>query len=450
MGELRVAQWLLPLVAGAIGLRGGDKTEASLAVGGAATLLLAARSIIDSGRITPPGPVGGAAPMWAPARPDLDCWRHPVGAGRRRYPLPTSSSTAYFDAAAVLLGLAAAAFFLAVLYNNDVDQLAHWVGGRRGASQVDYAPEGSCRLWLTGGPWPTEGVVDAFLLFHFVAFFVVMLAYRDFYLCCILSPLLEVCEASFQHVLPNFKECVWVSLGLDILSFNAFGIWLGYRTLRWLRWPQYDLFGLRPQGARAADPVTRSCCVVGILLLHTACMSVQFFMKHIVAIRETSPWFTLLSTTPILLARSGTEGLVRRHYLGETQLPAVPLAAQLIVLLVVLQIAVFAVGAHPPRTCCAHPQHAELPRAVVPPSDSFRIPAPKPETPLVTLAEGEQESFLSALFLGAPWVTFVVWWPAMVWAVHLAAGHAIHPYTVTGGITLLVAYYTTTRYAPAL
>ena len=213
MGELRVAQWLLPLVAGAIGLRGGDKTEAALAVCGAATMLLAARSIIDSGRITPPGPVGGAAPMWAPARPDLDCWRHPVGAGRRRYPLPTSSSTAYFDAAAVLLGLAAAAFFLAVLYNNDVDQLAHWVGGRRGASQVDYAPEGSCRLWLTGGPWPTEGVVDAFLLFHFVAFFVVMLAYRDFYLCCILSPLLEVCEASFQHVLPNFKECVWAALG---------------------------------------------------------------------------------------------------------------------------------------------------------------------------------------------------------------------------------------------
>ena len=114
MRELRVAQWLLPLVAGAIGLRGGDKTEASLAVGGAATLLLAARGIIDSGRITPPGPAGGAAPMWAPARPDLDCWRHPVGAGRRRHPLRTSSSTAYFDAAAVLLGLAAAAFFLAV------------------------------------------------------------------------------------------------------------------------------------------------------------------------------------------------------------------------------------------------------------------------------------------------------------------------------------------------
>jgi hypothetical protein len=32
-----------------------------------------------------------------------------------------------------------------------------------------------------------------------------------------------VCEATFQHVLPNFKECVWDSWGLDILTFNAFG-----------------------------------------------------------------------------------------------------------------------------------------------------------------------------------------------------------------------------------
>jgi len=62
--------------------------------------------------------------------------------------------------------------------------------GTRGGEQVDYAAEGSCKLWLTGGPWPTEGVVDAFLFFHFIAFFLVMLCYRDFYLCCILSPLL--------------------------------------------------------------------------------------------------------------------------------------------------------------------------------------------------------------------------------------------------------------------
>eukprot|EP01046_Picozoa_sp_COSAG06_P073193 COSAG06_NODE_21766_length_746_cov_0.757342_1_plen_63_part_10 len=34
-------------------------------------------------------------------------------------------------------------------------------------------------------------------------------------------------------------------------------------------------------------------------------------------------WFTLISIMPLLLARSGMQSLVRRHYLGETQLPGI-------------------------------------------------------------------------------------------------------------------------------
>jgi hypothetical protein len=48
-----------------------------------------------------------------------------------------------------------------------------------------------------------------------------------------LSPLLELSECSFQHVLPNFKECVWDCWGLDVFTFNAFGVWAGYRLLHW-------------------------------------------------------------------------------------------------------------------------------------------------------------------------------------------------------------------------
>jgi hypothetical protein len=61
----------------------------------------------------------------------------------------------------------------------------------------------------------------------------------------LLSPMLELSEVSFQHVLPNFKECVWDSWGLDIFTFNAFGIWAGYRVLRSAGLPQYDLLGLQ-------------------------------------------------------------------------------------------------------------------------------------------------------------------------------------------------------------
>ena len=90
---------------------------------------------------------------------------------------------------------------------------------------------------------------------------------------------------------------------------------------------------------------------------------------------------------------------------------------------------------------------------VVPGASDFRIPAKTdldPETALIPLPEGQTESLLHALFLGAPWYTFVIWWPGMMYAVDLAAQSRVHPYTVMTGITLLVGYYTAIRYSPNL
>eukprot|EP01043_Picozoa_sp_COSAG02_P058537 COSAG02_NODE_7302_length_3075_cov_5.568212_2_plen_382_part_00 len=379
---------------------------------------------------TPPPPAYTPAPSSScpdPAQPDPDCWRHP-----RTRPAPASTFVRYFDAAAALLAIASCAFFARVLYMNDIDDFAASVGGKRGGEQVDYAAEGSCQLRVTGGPWPPAEVVDAFLFFHFITCFLVMLAYRDFYLCCLLSPLVEICECSFQHVLPNFKECVWDSWGLDVLTFNAFGIWLGYRLLRYCGIPQYDLFGLQPSGARHASPAVRAACCAGVLVLHSCCMSTHFFLKHVVAIKETSPWFTLVSVIPLQLGRSGTESMVRRYYLGETQLPAVPASVALLLANLGLQVLTLFI--------------------IVPQESTFRIHAKTdlPDNSLIGLREGETESFMHALFLGAPWYTFVVWWPAVVLSICLAAQHKIHPYTAMALFTLLCGYYTTTRYWPVL
>ena len=158
----------------------------------------------ESEIFTPPPAVSTPAPPPSgpePVRADPDCWRHPTSG-----PLPASALVRYFDAAAALLAMASCVFFLHALYENDIDAFAASVGGNRGGAQVDYAAEGSCQLWLTGGPWPSAEVMDAFLFFHFITCFLVMLVYRDVYLCAILSSMVEICECSFQHVLPNFKE----------------------------------------------------------------------------------------------------------------------------------------------------------------------------------------------------------------------------------------------------
>jgi hypothetical protein len=89
---------------------------------------------------------------------------------------------------------------------------------------------------------------------------------------------------------------------------------------------------------------------------------------------------------------------------------------------------------------------------VVPPESTFRIHAKTdfPDNSLVGLHEDEKESFMHALFLGAPWYTFVIWWPAVVLSICLAAQHKVHPYTVMTAFTLLCGYYTAILYAPVL
>ena len=117
---------------------------------------------------------------------------------------------------------------------------------------------------------------------------------------------------------------------------------------------------------------------------------------------------------------------------------------------------------------------------------------------LVPLAEGETESFLHALFLGAPpfahrqnravspcptgvlsgvrwgvgapWYTFLVWWPAVIGGVYMVADGKLHPATLAAAMTLAVrpqprraetgrwsdsarsqvGYYTPPRYSPVL
>ena len=72
--------------------------------------------------------------------------------------------------------------------------------------------------------------------------------------------------------------------------------------------------------------------------------------------------------------------------------------------------------------------------------------------------------------VGAPWYTFLVWWPAVIGGVYMVADGKLHPATLAATMTLAVrpqprraetgrwsdsartqvGYYTTTRYSPVL
>ncbi|KAK9699442.1 hypothetical protein RND81_08G173600 [Saponaria officinalis] len=52
---------------------------------------------------------------------------------------------------------------------------------------------------------------------------------------------------TFRHMLPNFNECWWDSIILDIMLCNWFGIWAGMRTVRYFDGKTYEWVGLSRQ-----------------------------------------------------------------------------------------------------------------------------------------------------------------------------------------------------------
>ena len=103
-----------------------------------------------------------------------------------------------------------------------------------------------CRLFTPEHPVsPMANFTDAIFDVHFVAHFLgwwgKMMIMRDWYVAWACSIGFEICEITFRHWLPNFYECWWDHLFLDLFGCNLIGIILGHYTLKYfgsnrIRW----------------------------------------------------------------------------------------------------------------------------------------------------------------------------------------------------------------------
>lgn len=59
-----------------------------------------------------------------------------------------------------------------------------------------------------------------------------MVMFRDWGVCWLLSVGFEVLECSLQFIIPEFKECWWDSLLIDLLGANMLGMAAGWLTLQ--------------------------------------------------------------------------------------------------------------------------------------------------------------------------------------------------------------------------
>ncbi|EUD64772.1 hypothetical protein C922_04808 [Plasmodium inui San Antonio 1] len=82
---------------------------------------------------------------------------------------------------------------------------------------------------------------DFFVIAHVMGWFVKALAIRNFFLLNLNSVLFELIELRFQHILPNFYECWWDHIILDVLVSNLAGILMGFLVMKWLNMPLFPL-----------------------------------------------------------------------------------------------------------------------------------------------------------------------------------------------------------------
>lgn len=86
---------------------------------------------------------------------------------------------------------------------------------------------------------------DVFALAHFLGWtFKGILIRHGGILWCI-SVMWEITEIQFAHLLPNFVECWWDALILDVLICNGLGIYVGLKICKIMEMREYKWVGIR-------------------------------------------------------------------------------------------------------------------------------------------------------------------------------------------------------------
>ncbi|EEE55189.1 hypothetical protein OsJ_03033 [Oryza sativa Japonica Group] len=104
-----------------------------------------------------------------------------------------------------------------------------------------------------------ETLFDEFVIAHVLGWWGKAVMIRNQLLLWVLSVGFELMELTFRHMLPNFNECWWDSIILDIMICNWFGIWAGMHTVRYFDGKTYEWVGLSRQPS-IMGKVKRSLC----------------------------------------------------------------------------------------------------------------------------------------------------------------------------------------------
>uniref|UniRef100_A0A1B6C6S3 Phosphatidylserine synthase n=1 Tax=Clastoptera arizonana TaxID=38151 RepID=A0A1B6C6S3_9HEMI len=157
------------------------------------------------------------------------------------------------------------------------------------------------------------GHVDIFATAHFLGWAFKALLVRHLGILWAVSVMWEVTEIAFAHLLPNFIECWWDALILDVLLCNGLGIWLGLKVCKMLEMREYKWVSIRDihsttgklkravlqftpgswTHVRWMDPSTsthkRFFAICLLVIFWQVCELNTFFLKHIFEMPPAHP-----------------------------------------------------------------------------------------------------------------------------------------------------------------
>lgn len=87
--------------------------------------------------------------------------------------------------------------------------------------------------------------IDVFAYGHFLGWMFKAILIRHIGILWAISIMWEITEITFAHLLPNFIECWWDALILDVLICNALGIWCGLKICKMLEMREYKWASIR-------------------------------------------------------------------------------------------------------------------------------------------------------------------------------------------------------------
>lgn len=135
---------------------------------------------------------------------------------------------------------------------DDARQFLKHLHSGLGIEQSERSYGTDCRIYTPEIPTNNfknvyDTVFDEFVIAHTLGWYCKAIMYRNNMLLWIISLGFEVMEVMFRHMLPNFSECWWDSIILDVFICNWLGIWLGMQTVQYFDGKTYEWLGVSKQ-----------------------------------------------------------------------------------------------------------------------------------------------------------------------------------------------------------